>query len=103
MESAALTAAPLPAQTLTPPSAGAPAAEDRNTGANGSQVPPNAAQQAQEQLTIEQHTLRYRVEGKQISVEVLDAEGRVVRSIPAEDLIKLRNRELIRPSLNIRG
>jgi len=85
------------------PGAGAAGAEIQGPARRPAQSSLDAGQQDQPQLTIEQHTLRYRVEGKQISVEVLDAEGRIVRSIPAEDLIKLRNRELIRPTLSLRG
>ena len=52
---------------------------------------------------VQQHTVRYRVEGRQISVEILDGDGRVVRTVPAQDLIKLRQRHLPVPSLNIHG
>ena len=62
-----------------------------------------AQQEDKERVVIEQRTLRYRVDGKQIRVDILDEEGRIIRSIPAEALAAMRRRELQSPSLSIRS
>lgn len=52
---------------------------------------------------IPNYTVRYHVQGHQISVRILDDEGRLVRTVPASELLKALQQDNLAPRVNFLG
>ena len=64
----------------------------------------NRAQATEKTFELPEYTIRYEVEGLNISMQVLDPTGRVVRSVPPEELMNaILDENLRKPRIDIRG
>ena len=57
----------------------------------------------EQRFSIPNYTVRYHVQGKQISVRILDGDGRLVRTVPASELLKALKQDSLAPRVNFLG
>jgi len=49
------------------------------------------------------YTVHYQVNGKQISVSIVDQEGRLVKTVPSSEMLKALSRANLSPRVNLHG
>ena len=68
-----------------------------------------AKQQAQsaadnkESISMPSYTVHYQVQGKHISVSILDQEGRLVKTVPSNEMLKALRQANLSPRVNFHG
>lgn len=88
----------------SPPSAPAEAAAVRAKEQTRPTPPP--APEVEDQgprFSIPNYTVRYHVQGHQVSVRILDDEGRLVRTVPSSELLKALKQDALSPRVNFLG
>lgn len=97
------------------PGAGAPAPESHvvrdaqvaaQVKADAAKDAQKAAQKAEESKpgpSLPSYTVHYQVQGKQISVSILDQEGRLVKTVPSNEMLKALRQANLSPRVNFHG
>lgn len=67
-----------------------------------SQQQPEKAPVAAEN-SMPSYTVHYQVQGKQISFSVFDQEGRLVKTVPASEMLHALRRDNLSPRVNLHG
>jgi hypothetical protein len=58
---------------------------------------------AEHRFDIKRYTARYRMEGDRLNIQILDSEGRLVRTVPPNELLKALQGEFSRPRVDWQG
>ena len=57
----------------------------------------------EQKFNIPNYTVRYHVQGHQISVRILDNDGRLVRTVPSSELLQALKQDAVSPRVNFLG
>ena len=63
----------------------------------------SAAASLKEPVNMPSYTVHYQVNGKQISVSIVDQEGRLVKTVPSSEMLKALSRANLSPRVNLHG
>lgn len=65
--------------------------------------PPKAPEPADPKFELKRYTARYQMDGDRLNIQILDADGRLVRTVPPNELLKALQGEFRRARLNWQG
>lgn len=58
---------------------------------------------AESQSSVSDYTVRYHVQDNQVSVRIIDGQGRTVRTVPASELLHALRQDTLAPRVNFLG